>query len=368
MSIDTWVELVALGLAVVAAWLTIPRPPKLHWERLWKVGLSVLTAGEILETHGEPDEASRQRWQAEVLGAIPWNPAVRDADARLEHPRLEEIPVPALEGERALVEELARLPDAPARFQRMFVDDPRVVEELLGDPTALGPDHDPALLLGPGAGWSEVSRWSPELQGVLARRLADLVFVLDGTDPGLAPALTASLEGLRVVEMPSAQVAAPDEAVRLFFEQVEGALSADSDRIVLLGGGLGMRRVLAALAEGDGLRDRCAAVVSLAGRIQGEGPEDQDQQRWLEAHFTQEAMDTELRRSIPFFSVIDVDPLDPLGRAWAPQRFPTPAPNPQGRAPVQLVDLGPLALSRVSQKVLARGLLLLVALYRASRG
>lgn len=358
MSTETIVELAALALAVWATLLSIPRPPQLAWERLFKVGLSVITAGEVQAEHGNTGADARSAWAERVLGVVAWNPAARLAMGKLADPRLDDVPVPALDGERALVEALARLPDPVARFQRIYVDDPHVQEELLGDPAALGDDHDPARILGPDAGWDGVAGWTEGLQAVLARRLADVVFVLDGLEPALVAEITAAWPGLRAVQLPAAGAdPTGSEAVEVLLDAVEGALQRDSDRVVQLAGGQGVQRTLAALVEGGGLRDRCLAVLSLGGQLKT--PEFRP---WLDQHFDNESLDTELKRSVPYLHVIDVDPADPLASDWDRQRFPQPPPLPSGRAAVDVVDLGPVHLSGLHPRVLARGILLLLAL------
>ncbi|RME20855.1 MAG: hypothetical protein D6798_19545 [Deltaproteobacteria bacterium] len=144
---------------------------------------------------------------------------------------------------------------------------------------------------------------------------------------------------------------------------VDAGLEADSDRVVFLGAGRAVQRVLAALADSPGLRDRTAAVVSSGGAIQVDGF-----RRWLDAHFNHDVMDTELRRSIPFISIIDVDPAAPLARSWQAQRFPIPPDIPQGRRPIEVIDLGPLHLAALSPVVLARGLVLFLAIRLSSQG
>jgi len=355
VSVVTWVELAALGLAVWATVLSIPRPPRLKWERLFKVGLAILTAGEVERELGTADAAARKEWSRRVLGSIPWNPAGRYAQEKLAEARLEAVPVPALEGERALVEALARLPDPAARYARMYVQDDRAEEELLGDPADLGQDHDPARLLGPGAGWDEVAAWSTGLQEVLSRRLAAVVMVLDGLSAPLAQELGAAVPGLRCLVLPEGSQVEPA------FDAIEERLEQDADRVILVAGGVGIQRSLRALAEGAGLRDRTLAVLSLGGQVRS--PE---MLHWLDEHFTHEALDTELRRTVPYLSIVDVDPARPLDRDWAEQRFPVPAPTVSGRVPVEIVDLGPLHLAGIHPRVLARGLLLLLALRLAA--
>ena len=361
MSLEALVEVAALALAGWATALSIPRPPRLNWERLFKVGLSVLIAGEVERQRGAGSDA-RQAWLDGVLGRVPWSPLGRDAVGKLADPRVEDVAVPALEGERALVEALARLPDPAARFRRLYVEDAHAVEELTGDPNMLGPDHDPARILGPGAGWDQVSSWDPALQAVLARRLADVVFVLDGLPGPFAEALGQAVPGLRVLALPPAgEERTGAAAVEALFAPVEAALLRDSDRVVLIAAGPEVLRCLAALVEGGGLRDRCLAVLSLGAALGGA-----DATEWMAAHFDNQHLDTERKRSVPYLCVVDVDPADPLARDWSSQRFPSPPPLPSGRAAVEVVDLGPLHLSALPPQLLARGVLLLLALRLAA--
>jgi hypothetical protein len=323
--------------------------------------LSVLIAGEVEREQGDHPQA-RQAWLQRVLGVVPWSPLARDAVGKLADPRVEAVAVPALEGERALVEALVRLPDPAARFQRLYVEDPRAVEELTGDPDQLGPDHDPARILGPGAGWDQIAAWSPALQAVLARRMAEVVIVTDGLPEELVAALAQAAPGLRTLALPPTDPQPTGAAaVEALFAPVEAALSRDSDRVVLIAAGGAVLRTLAALVEGGGLRDRCLAVLTLGAALG-----DEPARAWLATHFDNQHLDTELRRSVPYLCVVDVDPADPLARDWADQRLPSPPPLPSGRAAVDVVDLGPLHLSALPPRVLARGVLLLLALRLAA--
>ncbi|NOY27473.1 MAG: hypothetical protein GXP62_16535 [Oligoflexia bacterium] len=361
MSPDSLVELVASGLAVWATLLSIPRPPKLEWERLFKVVLSVLVAGQVEAELGAVDAAARDEWAARVLGKVTWNPLGRLAERKLRAADLDDVPVPALDGERALVQALGDLADPVARFNRLYRDDPRAKDELLGDPLDLGEQHDPARILGPDAGWDQVAAWTPRLQALLARRMADVVFVLDGLADPLATRILEAWPGLRAVVLPPYSLdPTAESSVEALFDAVEGVLLRGSDRVVMVSAGLATQRSLAALAEGGGLRDRCLAVVALGGQIQTE-----EFAPWLDQHFNHDSLDTELKRSVPYLSVVDIDPADPVAQAWSRQRFPVPVPLKTGRAPVDVVDLGPLVLAEIHPRELARGLLLLLALRTA---
>ncbi|MCB9779419.1 MAG: hypothetical protein H6742_12705 [Alphaproteobacteria bacterium] len=366
MTVELWVEVVAAGLALWAVALSIPRPPALQWERLFKVGLSVVTAGRVEEERGSTDKQAQQEWADRVLGHVLWHPAGRDAEAKLSHARLDEIPVPALSGERVLVEALATIDGPGPRLARMYVDDEHARNELLGDPAVLGQDHDPAVILGPDAGWDHVASWDAALQTVLSRRMDGVVLVLDGLPPALADAVSGAVDGLRCVvapRLPDPSTPTDETHVEAFFEVVEAALTADSDRVVIVAAGRSVQRTLATLVAGAGLRDRTLAVLSVGGRIQT--PEFQP---WLDEHFDANALDTELRRTVPYLHIVDVDPADPLAEPWRVQRFPQPPAHPSGRQPVEVVDLGPLHLAGVEPLVLARGLVLLLALRLTSQG
>ena len=56
MSAEIVVEVAAAGLAMWAAWLTIPRPPDLDWERLFKVALATVIRGDVEAAGADVDE------------------------------------------------------------------------------------------------------------------------------------------------------------------------------------------------------------------------------------------------------------------------------------------------------------------------
>ena len=57
MALELIAEVAAAGLAAWAAWLSVPRPPALDWQRLFKTTLSMGLYGEILA-----EEKGREGW------------------------------------------------------------------------------------------------------------------------------------------------------------------------------------------------------------------------------------------------------------------------------------------------------------------
>ena len=105
--------LVAVLLAA-AIHMSLPRPPALDWELHFKITLLGLLRGEI-EAAGDV----AQDWLEVGRSRVWYHPAGRDLDRKLVDPESYEIPVPAREGERALVEALSRL-EPEARLEQTF--------------------------------------------------------------------------------------------------------------------------------------------------------------------------------------------------------------------------------------------------------
>lgn len=357
MSPEAWVALMALGVALVALRLSVPQTLERQWQRIFKVGLAVLIAGELEEGQSGDSASLRPEWERRVLGVVHWNPISRGLDAKLLDPRVQDLPSPILPGEQALVQTLARLPGPVERFDFLMMRDERALNELLGDPDELGADHDPARVLGPGAGWSELSTWTPSMQQALSRRLADLVLVLDGVDEAFRLALVEALPSLRVLSLPPPlDPPRSEESVSALFSAVEEALTRSSDRVVLIAARAAGERTLGALIEGAGLRDRCLAVflMGLPSRQPGLAA-------LLASGFDNQQLDTEMKRSIPYFCLADVNPTSPLEPSASSQILPQPPPLTSGRAAVEVVDLGSVDLRALSPRILARGVLFLLA-------
>lgn len=336
------VELTALGLAGWAALKSVPRPPPRDWERLFKVTLSTVLRGRI-----EAQEGSADDWEAAVLGRILYNPAARDPGALLDGPDPAAIPTPAREGERALVERLAALPDPASRWRLLFWEDHRVLDALFDDPAALGPAHDPARNLAPDLSWDALAAWTEGVHAALGRRLDAVVWVTLGDDP-LAAAVAAASPASRVVALPPA-AAGDADALRCVAERPE-------ERLVLVARGEAAPTLLGVLADHGELVDRLAAMVSVGGPLQRA-----DHRAAVRAAFTHERLEPEVLRAVPYFSVQCVDPADPVPQRWPEQRFPVPAAPASGRLGIEVVDLGAISEPGTDPDALARALLHVVA-------
>jgi hypothetical protein len=342
LSPETWVELGALGLGLWATWLSRPVPLKRDWEHIFKLALS----NAMLAAQGEGPEAE-ERWLDEVHRRLPYHPAGRQPEQKLERPELDAIPTPALPHERALVEALARLPDPAARYRWMYQEDPIGPERLVPEE---GPGElDPRPIFGPEAGWEELGRGGPAWRAGLQRRFQHLRVVGSGASP-LAEALSAELPAIG----PPLRLD-PQQAAQASADGLLEALGDPQQRVLLIAGPGGLRPALDTLLASPALRDRLAAFISLGAEIQGP-----DQAAWMTEHFTHTALDTELRRIVPYMAVVDLDPAQPLGRSWSAQRFPQPLVPPSGAATISAEDLGPLPLSLYSPAELARALWILL--------
>lgn len=360
MDMQGWVELGAAVLAGWAVWKTLPRPVARDWERLFKVSLSALAWGEA-EAAGGSEAARTARWSASLAAGVPYHPAGRQPEVKLADPRPDALPTPALDGERALVEALAGVEGAPARWRRMYVDDPRAVDALGEDPTLLGPAYDPARLVGAGVDWEAIAAWSPAVAPALLRRLAHhRLVLLPGAAPGpvAAAELEAAVPGLAVHTLPAGEDAT---ATATAADPSPGALLAccttPADRLLVLAGPGRVPGLLRALRESEALRDRTIAVVSLGGPV----ARDAADAAWLAAEFRHDRMEPELQRTTGFLAIIDADPADPLAADWAGARFPDPPLRDGERATIAAVDLGPLPLAAQPPGRLARALLVLLA-------
>ena len=333
------VELFVLLLAIVAAWISLRPPPQLEWERLWKVTLATVIRGDVEANGGDGDDW----WDRLII--VPFHPAGRNAMAKISSPCLDDIEVPALEGERALVERLVNTATAAERWKTMFREDPLAIEALTSDPAQLGSAYDPAGPLAPNLDWEDVAQWTADVQSAIARRMTSVVIGVLGMDP--SPLISAIPHG-RVNTVPDAA----DPA-----EHLLGCCTAAQDRLMVVVKGPHVLPTLQALHGSPMLRDRVLAVVCLDG-IFG------DDREWLNAHFQHREFDTELNRRTMYFAVSNVDQgsVDLVSQA-----LPVPPVPASGWAPIESVDLGFLPINDHDPELLARALWVLLCFCLSSR-
>jgi len=347
LSLDAVLWALVVVLTLWAAWLSLPRPPELDWERLFKTTLVTVLRGPL-----EAVDAPASRWLEEGRSLVWFHPGSRGLLEKLADPAAYTIPVPALAGERALVEDLVGLDSPDARLRRIFEEEPRGDEVLYDDPLLLGEDYAPTPILGPEVDWEALSRWDATVREGLRRRGEHLRWGVVG-DSALAEALEAELGQGRAVAL---DVAAPKELVEALSTLVPGM----ADRLVLVGAGEGAAALVRALHHSDGLRDRVRAVIGLAAALGGET------RGWLAEHFTHREMDTELSRTTPYFhlawAVPGTEPPGERGRPLADTAWPSVEVPETGREAFVPVDLGLLAGSRAAceRELLARALLITV--------
>lgn len=339
-----YVEGLAVGLAGWAAWLSIPRAPALDWERLFKVSLSVGVWAE-LEAAATDATSIEAQWRNTLQDAVPYHPAGRLWREKLSGPDAFEVPVPALSGERALLEALSRLDTPEARYDRLFgptahATDPAVAESL-GDPRTLGDAYDPRRLFGPDADWEAVAAWSPAVQAGLERRLEHIVVLELGLPADRSVGSVLGNVRHHSAHDPSD---APDGGWMALFE-------APSDRLVVVLHGSMLRAWLHTLTQSPALVDRGVLIVAVGGAPAADDKERQELTELLES----EALLPELQRRTPIAVVDDIHPAHPLVTGMAPIRLDTTDP---ARLGVRWVDLGPLPVDRVPARPLARALVL----------
>ncbi|TVQ88382.1 MAG: hypothetical protein EA397_17055 [Deltaproteobacteria bacterium] len=360
------VAVVALGLALLIAWLARPRPPELQGERWFKAWLATLLRGRI-----EAQRDSGETWASLVDRAVLFHPLARRPEDKLDAPpRVER---PAREGEEALVQALAALPDRAARWAHLYERDEVGRAARLGDPHDLGRAHLPSSWLGPSITWDVVADAASDPGPLIEalRRASSARWVLvpgrERGGPSLLPALAALLGDRAIRYEPSApselalqafrgpiserRPGAPShvEASVALLEKLHATASKPSDRLVLIGEGEGIHPILDALLASDALRDQVDAVVAVASPIAGADDLDHPcdpagAARFLQRWFTHDDLDLEASHRCPYFSVQwltpEHEPPGAFGVALARARFPTPKDAP--RLSIEPVDLGPL--------------------------
>lgn len=351
-----WVAVVILALA--AGWLSLPRPPALDWERLFKLSMVTLLRGPIEGAGG-----SAEAWLAAGRALVYYNPAARDAVAKLTDPGACEVAVPALPGERALLEALRAAQTPAERVALAFGKEADAA--LYDDPAELGAGWDLAALLGQGATWDALAGMTAPLREALRRRNDRRRWVIVA-DPTREEPLDALRDAL-------AEVLGPDRVVVLRESQTEAlarALDAQvpelADRLVIVAVGEGAMLALRDLRQEAGQRDRVLAVVTLSAAL-GDAA-------WLAEQFTHVGMDTELNRRTPYFYLSFIEPgcevLGEPGRPAAHSRVPSPPVPETGRASILAIDLGvlPGSVAATRQDILGRALLVVVSVYLALAG
>ena len=335
----TGVEILVLALAVVAAWLSVRPAPDLDWERLWKTTLATVIRGDVEARGGDFSEW----WKR--LSVVPYHPAGRDARTKLMAPSLEGIPVPAIEGERALVERLIEYESVADRWAEMYRNDSVAEEALTSDPDQLGAAYDPSAAIGPDVQWEDVARWTAAAQSSIARRVSDVVVAVVGFD---TEPLIAAVPHARVVP-----VSVSDDLVQSLLSHC----SESHDRLVILVAGESVSPTIEALHADPALRDRVLAVLSVAADWSGK-------EDWLDENFQHQSFDTELNRRTLYLAVSEGSP-DKVGVAT--QTFPDPPVPASGWAPIEAVDLGLLPVKEQNPELLARALWVLLCFCLSSR-
>lgn len=336
------VAVCALLLVLLAAWLLQARPERVAGE----AGFKWLLGQELRARGGD--------WRVVVADVLPYHPLGRFAERKVAEPRERGVLDTPLPGEVALVERLAALPDAAARWLVLRGDVVGWVE----DEASLGPESHPRRWLGPQ--W----RSQREASAVLRRLGARMVVVAGRPLPGV-PDVTAGLsdvvvtsavspgvEGWCAVEvLRRALVLAVDvpalrddlgvlgarvltivhqshvEAIGAAIER----LAPDPARLVLLASGDAGPLLLRVLVGDVPLRDRVVAVCAVGAAFGGwpgrDGPLSESAcADWNEAWFRHEHLDVEVVRQVPYAAVAWMDPLQcPPGAGGLPaasQRLP----------------------------------------------
>lgn len=351
---DAALWILVAALALYAGVLTLPRPVRFDWERLFKLVIVTVLRGEAERAGGEAED-----WLEAGRTVVLYNPAARLLIDKITDPAGHDIPVPALAGERGLVEDLQKLDDLPARLDRTFGARWGADEALYDDPQTMGSEWALDRLLGPGVGWDAVAAWSEPLVTLLQRRLGATRWAV--VAPEASPAVTGLVEALTaaLAQRPVEPVFTADPAAVI--EALEQVAPQHADRVVIIAIDRSAPALLRALHEAPALRDRCRAHVLLSARF------DDADRAWMGESFTHPGMDTELSRTTPYFEVAFIDPeAEPLGEPGLPladTRLVRPPPHPSGRVSIEVVDVGPLRgrLADARPELLAKGLAVLVA-------
>lgn len=357
----------AAATSVALAVVQWPRPPALDGERWFKIALATLLRGQI-----EASEQGAAEWAEVVRRFVPYHPAGRLPERKVSNP-VTLRPTAALPGEIALVEALDQIQVPAERWARLY-DDEAALEARLTDPAELGEAYDPRTTLGSGADWEALAAWGggqPGILEALERAMPATWVLVKGREgqlggPTILPALAAAWASTEVLD-------GDPSAVRRRLEQLAEAGTS----MVLVGEEAGVTAILDLLADNLAVRDRTLAVVSVGGVIGGKPAEKgrlsvAARQDWLQAHFNQRTLETEVVRLTPYFSVQWLD-----RTAWPPgvhgqpiehARFPEPSDHGATATTTEVVDLGVLpADEELPTDQVARALLAVVAAWVVHR-
>ncbi len=216
----------------------------------------------------------------------------------------------------------ATLDDWKARCEAVIPRGPRPpAAGWTGDPALLGPDHDPSVRIGAACTWLALGEGEEKALATVSRRLADVRLAWIGPGAVTVP----HVEGGAVASL----------------EAAAASLGARHHRLVLVLSG-DATAALTALREAPGLRDQLRAVVLVEATI------DPD---FLATRLSQEAFDTELAQSIPWFV---------YRSAGQPELAEPPIPA-SGRRAIAVHDLGELPPAWQEDPHLRRALATLLA-------
>jgi len=318
---------VALVFFGVAFSCTLPRPPALDWELYFKVVLATLLRGEVESEGGKAED-----WYAKGRKWIWFHPAARNLSQKIVSPADLVVPIPALEGELALVADLAGLEGPAARIRRIFgTEGPD--DLLYDDPAWLGEAYAPSQLLGAGLDWDQVASFGEELVAALHRRSESVHWAFAGAAPALEESMRAYLPPDKVHHMDGGSVEA-------LGERLESVVPGRSDRLVVVVSGEEALKTTQAMHARPVLRDRVLGVVGVGAKLGGDGS------AWLAQFFDHVSMDTEVARATCWFHLAFLaTELAPPGDVACPlsgTAWPDPPVPQSGRASIETVDLGVL--------------------------
>ena len=332
-----------LVVGVVAAWAHVARPPELDGERWFKLLLASLHRGRS-EARGDDAEA----WAEQVILTVPYHPAGRDPAGKVGSPETWCAPFPLMDGEEALVEQLARLDTIEARWRYLYVESEEGMAARLTDPADLGESYDLGRWVGQAQGWDRVADWGAgngDLGTALLKRVEARWVLVSGRSDPIAPSLLEALASeleVGVVE----RVKAADLA------SLGDHLEQQSERVIWIGEDTGALACLSLLAERPTLRDQTDAVLALSAPLKGVDDPASPYARarwsdWMGQWFGHGELDTDCVRRTPYMSLqwLDLNQVTAgvAGLPLSEARFPEPKSGPIDM--IEVVDLGPLWLS-----------------------